>query len=92
MKLQLECYLKDYKMDNILHITERLRALEVKEEELRKQSDEHNAIIKELENSIMGIVSEMKQIRNALYLMAFTIACNVPVVSDLFTKIQMVMK
>lgn len=86
MKQPEENYLVVSKDD--VHTAERLTALEVKEESLRLTVDDHGRVLSNLDYRISALVSEVKGIRNALYIMALAIAANIPALSSLLSVIK----
>lgn len=71
-----------------VHTAERLTALEVKEESLRVTVDDHGRVLSNLDERISALVSEVKGIRNALYIMALAIAANVPALNSVLVIIK----
>lgn len=71
-----------------LKVGERLAALEVRTTSTEATTAKHEEMLQDLKDKLSLLVLEVKQIRNALYLMAGAIAMNVPALSDLLTKIK----
>lgn len=75
-----------------IKIQKKLIDLEAKSIFYDKELAEHDLLIKELDDKMDILVKEVRQIRNALYIMAVTIAANVPAVSQAFKVIATLVK
>ena len=71
-----------------VHTAERLTALEVKEESLRLTVSDHGRVLSHMDERISALVSEVKGIRNALYIMVLAIAANVPALNSILIVIK----
>lgn len=66
-----------------LEMSERIATLEQQRKDLRDKVSEHEAEIRSVKTDITHIVNDVRQIRNALYVMAVALACNVPFVAKI---------
>lgn len=60
-----------------LRVADAIARLESRGETLSETVDQHDKSISSLEKSVSAVVSEIKQIRNAIYLMAGMLALNI---------------
>lgn len=67
---------------------QRITRLETRDEYLHLRVQEHDELITELGEKVSILVTEIKQVRNALYVMAAMIAANIPALSDLFKVLK----
>lgn len=67
---------------------ERLTELEVTQRDISKDVAKHDALLDEMGTKLTTLVLEVKQIRNALYLMAAAVAANVPALAQLVQYIK----
>jgi hypothetical protein len=67
-----------------LAITDRVSRVETDQENIKIQVEKHDALLDALDGKMSKLVLEVKQIRNALYVMAAAIAANVPALQKLF--------
>lgn len=67
---------------------EKVAALEVETDTLKTRVDSHESMIVDIKDKMSLLVTEVKQIRNALYFMGAAVAANVPALSDLLHKIK----
>lgn len=63
-------------------LSERIAVLETREEQTEAKLEAHDILIRKLDGQLSTIVVEVKQIRNALYVMAVAIMANVPQVAE----------
>ncbi len=69
-----------------LRIHERVASLEVSTEHIEKKVDEHSQHLKALDKAVLSLVTEVKQIRNALYLIGAALIGNMPALENLIEK------
>ena len=77
-------------MDNqfSLEVVERLATLEKDHEHTKGDVEAHGKLLDSLDGKVSDLVGEVKQIRNAIYFMAVTIAANVPSLQSLVVAIK----
>ena len=73
-----------------VRLSERVARLETREETLTTLVAGHGVLIEKLDTKISILVDQVKQIRNALYLMAFCIAANIPGASKIIEVIKFI--
>ncbi len=73
-------------------VSERIAVLETKEEVLAGRVDAHEELIQKLDEKLSTLVGEVRQIRNALYLMALSILANIPALAAAIEAILRVLK
>lgn len=74
-----------------LEFAERLTELEVTQRDMSKDVAKHDALLDEMGTKLTTLVLEVKQIRNALYLMAAAVAANVPALGQLVQYLKSVL-
>lgn len=57
---------------------ERMERIESKQRHTRRTLSLHERTLKALDHKVSTLVDQVRQIRNALYMMAFAISCNIP--------------
>lgn len=68
-------------------VIQRITTLESKEEQLSGRVEEHEHLIDKIDNKLNRVVESVKQIRNALYLMALVQAYQIPELKGVVAKI-----
>jgi len=71
---------------------ERLAMLEVKSENAEETLRSHSEQLDRMDRALTSLLGEVKQIRNALYIMAIGIAANIPALSNLLTSLKAILK
>lgn len=71
---------------------ERVAALEVETTHASEQLRAHGEHLKALDRAIVSLVSEVKQIRNALYAVAFALTCQVPWLKTIIDQLFAIMR
>ena len=71
-----------------LEVASRLSTHETKIEHLAEEVGKHESLISEMKEKMSTLVTEVKQIRNALYFMAAALAANVPAFNSLLEIIK----
>lgn len=66
----------------------RVSTLEVHSDNLKTSVKEHDESLEILQDKFGVLVTEVKQIRNALYFMAVTIGFHIPAVADILAYIK----
>lgn len=66
-----------------IKLVERLSVVEANQSHLAEEVGKHEGLIDEMKEKMTTLVSEVKQIRNALYFMAAAVAANVPALKDM---------
>lgn len=66
----------------ILQFEGRISSLEAKVQQDKETLDDHETLIRKLDTTLSTVVSQVSQIRNALYVLAFVVSCNIPAVQS----------
>lgn len=74
-----------------MEFAERLTELEVTQRDISKDVAKHDALLDEMGTKLTTLVLEVKQIRNALYVMAAAVAANVPALGQLAQYIKSIL-
>lgn len=74
-----------------LEVIERVSALEVNQDILKEEQIDHKAQIKDIREKLTILVVEVRQIRNALYVLAGAVAMNVPALAGILEKIKLIL-
>ena len=75
-----------------LDMTERVSRVETEQDNMKEVVQKHEALLDAMNGKLTKLVSEVGQIRNALYVMAAAIAANIPAIADLFNSIKLLLK
>lgn len=65
-----------------MRFTENISELKTEQTQIKETVDSHSAMIGGMKEQLTTVVAEIKQIRNALYVMATTLAANLPMAQD----------
>lgn len=83
---------RDRMQDRInLDFSSRISSLEQGRDYVEKEVASHEHLLKDLDGKMNSLVADVKQIRNALYLMALGIAANVPAVQSLLEQLKILL-
>lgn len=74
-----------------LRVGERLATLETNQRVDRKEIGAHRKDLDDIKQKMTTLVLEVRQIRNALYVLAGAVAMNIPALSGLVEKLKLIL-